>query len=60
VRRKVFGGCSSMVEPWIVVPVVAGSIPVIHQAPARFQASRSAPLPAIVSVRNFLLKVWTF
>ena len=24
------GGCSSVVEHWIVAPVVAGSIPVIH------------------------------
>jgi hypothetical protein len=28
--RPRFGGCSSVVEHWIVAPVVAGSIPVIH------------------------------
>src|ERR1041384_7698867 len=27
------GGCSSVVEHWIVAPVVAGSIPVIHPIP---------------------------
>ncbi len=30
VRHKHDGGCSSVVEPRIVVPVVVGSIPIAH------------------------------
>src|ERR1041384_1963504 len=31
--RETHGGCSSVVEHWIVAPVVAGSIPVTHPIP---------------------------
>src|SRR5512133_2494789 len=37
-HRSPNGGCSSVVEHWIVAPVVAGSIPVTH--PKRVQSRK--------------------
>ncbi len=45
-RKIVFGGCSSVVEPRIVTPVVVGSSPIIHPI---------TPAYIVSAIFNFLL-----